>query len=656
MSARPENEQISVALNLLRANGDDLRSNPASADADAELRASILAHGLLEPLVVRNREGVWYVIAGHRRYRALRALAEAGEIAAAYAVGCTVLHDQVDATEAALAENTVRVAMHPADQAITFARLADAGATVEDIAHRFGMNQRTVRKRLRLGKLEPYILEKFRSGEIREDVAAAYATTANHERQLAAWEKIEADQWGNHHTGSILHLLQDDLVRSDSPIAQFVGAKRYAEAGGDSESTLFADYSVLSNYDLLRKLAMEKLQRAADRVTGWKWVQCLSPEDEMWNVRQDYTQLYAQPAPLTDAERATTEAEQRFMAEHQEDGDDLSPELEAEWEKISTAADEVRRVQAGRRHWTDEQKAGAGVLLYIGNGGTVERTEGLVRKGDPVPGRDDPPGGAAAAGAAAAQSTSTGAPAAPEKPKSKGYSQGLRESVTELRNAVLRDVLCGAPDVARDLLAFNLLLGMKGGYDPDDDHAEGFYPDLPLSLHKETPPRLPVQGASAAMNGYLEAPGLDMPWFDKRKSVGELFECYRNLDSETKDRLTAQVVATLLFSLPGGAGTKYDCHAAIEHELEAAYASELLRVDGDLWSAETMWSRLRKDQIIDECRPCLGDEWATGAAKLKKGALAADAAKRMRLYSEWLPKGFHAAAHPERADADADAG
>ena len=71
MSARPANEQLSVALNLLRANGDDLRSNPASEDADAELRASILAHGLLEPLVVRDREGAWYVIAGHRRLRAL---------------------------------------------------------------------------------------------------------------------------------------------------------------------------------------------------------------------------------------------------------------------------------------------------------------------------------------------------------------------------------------------------------------------------------------------------------------------------------------------------------------------------------------------------------------------------------------------------------
>ena len=650
MSARPENEQISVALNLLQANGDDLRSNPASADADAELRASILAHGLLEPLVVRNREGVWHVVAGHRRYRALRALAEAGDLAADYAVGCTILDDDVDATEAALAENMVRVAMHPADQAITFARLADAGATVEDIAHRFGMNQRTVRKRLRLGKLEPSILEKFRSGEIREDVAAAYATTANHERQLAAWEKIETDRGGNHHTGSILHLLQDDLVRSDSPIAQFVGAKRYAEAGGDSESTLFADYSVLSNYDLLRKLAMEKLQRAADRVTGWKWVMGLKPEDEMWNVRQDFTQLYGQPAPLTDAERATIEAEQRFMAEHQEDGDALSPELEAEWEKISTAADEVRRVQAGRRHWTDEQKAGAGVLLYIGNGGTVERTEGLVRNGDPVPGRDDEP-----TNGAPRTDPITGREVA-EKPKPRGYSQGLSESITELRNGVLRRAVRDHPEVAADLLNFNLLCSMRAGRDAHTAGA-GFYPSLPLALRKEYRPLQAVKGAAAAVGEYLEDPKLDLgEWWDEKQPLGVLFERYRRLPVDEKATLTADLCVSVMFSMPGGELSNYDCHAAAENELEPAYAARLLEIDRDVWSVETFWGRLRKDQIIDECRPCLGDEWAKGAEKLKKGELAADAAKRMRLHPQWLPKGFHAAAHPERAGADVDAG
>ena len=638
MSARPENAAVSVALNLLRTNGNDLRSNAASADADAELRTSILAHGLLEPLVVRDREGAWYVIAGHRRLRALRALAAAEQLPPDTPVGCTVLDDDVDATEAALAENVVRVAMHPADQAITFARLADAGATVEDIAVRFGMNGRTVRKRLRLGKLEPSILEKFRAGEIREDIAAAYATTANHERQLAAWEKIEADRWGNHSSGAVLHLLQDDLVRSDSPLAQFVGAKRYAEAGGAGESTLFEDYSMLSDYDLLRKLALEKLQRVADRVTGWKWVQCLAPEDELWNVRQDYTPLYAQPAPPTDAERATIEAEQRFMAEHQEDGDDLSPELEAEWQRLSAAADEVRRAQGSRRHWTDEQKAGAGVLLYIGNGGKAERVEGLVRKGDPVPGRDATP----ADGAPRTDPLTGRDVAAAEQPKPKGYSQGLAESITELRNGVLRRAVRDNPLVAQDLLTFNLLCSMRAGYDGD---GAGFFPTLPLSLRKEYRPLQEIKGASDAVGEYVADPKLDLgEWWDEKQPLGVLFERYRRLPEDEKATLTADLCMSVMFSMPGGELSTYDCHAAIESELEPDYAARLREIDPDVWSVETFWGRLRKDQIIAEARPYLGDEWAQGAEKLKKGALAADAAQRMREHASWLPKGMRAAA------------
>ena len=49
-----DNQATTIRLDKIKSNGDDLRTTPAVADADAELRASILAHGLLEPLVVRQ--------------------------------------------------------------------------------------------------------------------------------------------------------------------------------------------------------------------------------------------------------------------------------------------------------------------------------------------------------------------------------------------------------------------------------------------------------------------------------------------------------------------------------------------------------------------------------------------------------------------------
>ena len=657
-----DNQSTVIRLAELVGNGDDLRTTPAQANADAELRASILAHGLLEPLVVRqDAGGTWYVVAGHRRLRALKALAEAGQIPADRPIDCTILDEAVDTTEAALAENVVRVAMNRADQVTAFARLVDAGATVEEIAVRFGVTANMVERRLRLAHLEPTILDHYRHGRITEEIAQAFATTADRKRQIEAFEWADS-QYYSVHPNNIIQRLQNGMARSDMGVARFVGMDAYSAAGGASEATLFEDYSVLSDVALLGRLADEKMQAIADSVPGaegWKWADYTV--DNSINL-MPYTRLHA------DTISTATEAEDKRLSELADfmdsyDGADWEELDEEQQQRYRDAEAEVHRINAaieGRNEWSAEQKAASGVLLHIKHDGSVGRFEGLVREGDPVPGRDDPPAAdeTAAAPAGGADSRfaggSMGADAeakdAEQAEKKKGYSQGLRESITELRNAVLRDALCGAPDVARDLLTFNLLLGMKAGYDDDDrDYSHHFYPDPPLSIRRETPQRLPVQGATGAMNAYLEPPKLDLPWFDKRLSVGELFERYRGLDSETKDRLTAQVVARLMYSRPGGDGTTYDCHAAIENELAPAYATELLSVcPQTCWSEETIWNRLRKDQIIDECRPRLGDEWAKEAGGMKKKALAEDAATRMREHPHWLPKGFQAADRPER--------
>ena len=71
-----------IPLNKLRHDDRNVRGNaddPATAQADAELVASIRAHGLLENLVVTPRTKTLFgVAAGARRLAALNALAAAG--------------------------------------------------------------------------------------------------------------------------------------------------------------------------------------------------------------------------------------------------------------------------------------------------------------------------------------------------------------------------------------------------------------------------------------------------------------------------------------------------------------------------------------------------------------------------------------------------
>ena len=164
---RPHERIASIPLGRLELSPDNARKTPANDAALAELKASIAAHGLLENLVVRPQGGEgadarYAVIAGGRRLAAMQALAGDGALAADFPVPCRVCGDGALSRELSLAENTVRVAMHPADQVETFRRLADDGATTAGIAARFGIGVRTVEQRLRLGGAAPVLLAALR--------------------------------------------------------------------------------------------------------------------------------------------------------------------------------------------------------------------------------------------------------------------------------------------------------------------------------------------------------------------------------------------------------------------------------------------------------------------------------------------------------------
>ena len=83
-----------------------------------------------------------------------------------YPVPCRVVDDSGPESELSLTENVVRAAMHPADQVEAFAGLAGGGATAADIAMRFGVTEKLVEQRLRLGNAAPVLLDAYREGDI----------------------------------------------------------------------------------------------------------------------------------------------------------------------------------------------------------------------------------------------------------------------------------------------------------------------------------------------------------------------------------------------------------------------------------------------------------------------------------------------------------
>ena len=100
------------------------------------------------------------VVAGGRRLAAFIALVKEGWFNALHPVPCKIAANG-NAGELSLAENVVRIAMHPAGQVVAFSQLAESGATVAAIAARFGVTERLVEQRLRLGNAAPELLDAY---------------------------------------------------------------------------------------------------------------------------------------------------------------------------------------------------------------------------------------------------------------------------------------------------------------------------------------------------------------------------------------------------------------------------------------------------------------------------------------------------------------
>ena len=139
-------------------------------EALEELAQSLREHGLIEPLVVRRREGsdVFEIVAGERRWRAAQ---RAG------LRDVTVVVRDVSTKEAfelALIENVQREDLDAIEFAEALQRLVDEHAyTQESLAQRLGKDRSTITNALRLLKLPDAVRAKVIEGELSEGHARA---------------------------------------------------------------------------------------------------------------------------------------------------------------------------------------------------------------------------------------------------------------------------------------------------------------------------------------------------------------------------------------------------------------------------------------------------------------------------------------------------
>jgi len=120
-----------------------------------ELAKSIKEKGIIEPIIVRTRDGKFEIIAGERRYKA-------AELAGLNEVPC-IEHDVPDneALEMAIIENLQRKDLNIFEAAYSLKSLAEIyGYTHEDIAQKIGKSRVTVSELLRIKDLPQEISKR----------------------------------------------------------------------------------------------------------------------------------------------------------------------------------------------------------------------------------------------------------------------------------------------------------------------------------------------------------------------------------------------------------------------------------------------------------------------------------------------------------------
>ena len=625
-----------IPLSRLTLAPENVRKTPPDAQADAELKASIAALGLLENLVVRPDEpdgnGERYaVVAGGRRLKAMQELAADGMIDADHTVPCQIRTGEIEPAELSLAENVVRIAMHPADQVTAFAKLVAAGQPVSSIAARFGLSERMVEQRLRLGNAAPELLDAYRANEIDLEALKAFAVTTDRERQMAVWEQVSGQGY-RPSAWQVKRLLTEERIPGASAIARFVGVEAYEAAGGQVLRDLFAhdDETGVWFEDpvLLEKLATDRLQAAADELaTRWKWATAMIEVE--WGDTARYGRIEPQPADPTDEERAEID---RLQTRHDElvnlDDEDWTEELVAEGERIETRLDEIEGAIEARAVFRREDLRVAGCIVTVGQDGAMQVIQGLMKPEDmPKPAESSDSGTATGnghdAGAAMHHAhvpeQSVAAPMAPppdreaEARKEAGVGIGLADDLRSIRTALVKAKLAGDFEAAFDLALFQMgrAVFAPGYHDHALDIAVKETPDRPNTRMND--PDFADRSPGEAM--LEDRSHLSMDWLEIEDD-GESFAALRALPQSDKEALFAACVARTVKG-----------QLAFEPQARPELEATVARLDIDFAAhvrptADMLWSRIPKARVLDIARTVFGLAWASARSKYKKPALA----------------------------------
>jgi len=167
----PRRADRQIPVERISPNPDQPRRQ-FTRDALQELANSIAEKGVIQPLIVRPRDGDRFeIVAGERRWRAAQ-MAQLHEVP-------VIIRDFTDTEvlEVAIIENIQRADLNPVEEAMGYRQLMDRfGHTQEKLATALGKSRSHIANLLRLLNLPDQVLDMLRAGDISAGHARALVT------------------------------------------------------------------------------------------------------------------------------------------------------------------------------------------------------------------------------------------------------------------------------------------------------------------------------------------------------------------------------------------------------------------------------------------------------------------------------------------------
>jgi ParB family chromosome partitioning protein len=205
----PEARATPTEVDIDRLSPNQFQPRLAADDARLdELTQSIAAHGVIQPIVVRQIGDRFQIIAGERRWRAAK---RAGLLRVPVVVREVAAGRNETLLEMALVENIQREDLNPIDEALAYRRLgAEFQLTQEGIAAAVGKDRASVANYLRLLKLPEEVRQEVAAGRLAMGHARALLALGSDPEILRVARDVVARSLSVRETESLVKKILED--------------------------------------------------------------------------------------------------------------------------------------------------------------------------------------------------------------------------------------------------------------------------------------------------------------------------------------------------------------------------------------------------------------------------------------------------------------